>query len=482
MTKQVNVNFSEDLANNQSTVYLIKEKSQLDSLPLSKQELDFLISQFENDEKFVSVNSYDKWNYVYLLPKNSSSNANLEKIRIQASDFSALIIKNKFQQINISDLSDEKRVALAFAEGIVLASYKFNKYFTDKEKREIKLEQINLKSDKISERDVELLNISNEAVFIARDIVNEPLSHFTASTMGETIQNLGAKVGLDVEVFDKKRIEALRMGGLLAVNRGSQEPPSFSIMTHKPANAINEKPYVVVGKGVVFDTGGLSLKPTQGSMDSMKSDKAGAAATCGIMYAVAKANLPIYVIGLVPATDNRPGENAYAPQDIITMFDGTTVEVLNTDAEGRMILADALAYAKKYNPELVVDLATLTGAALVALGVIAIAAMGNETKYMEDLKESGENVYERIAELPMWEEYKELIKSDFADLKNTGGRYAGTISAGKFLEHFTDYPWIHLDIAGPAYLEGGADKYRGKAATGSGVRLLFDFFVKKSEL
>ena len=232
---------------------------------------------------------------------------------------------------------------------------------------------------------------------------------------------------------------------------------------------------MLVGKGVVYDTGGLSLKPTPNSMDMMKCDMAGAAAVAGTMYAIAKAKLPVYVVALVPATDNRPGGNAYAPGDVITMYNGMTVEMLNADAEGRMILADALSYAQKYNPKLVIDLATLTGAAVAAIGQSGIVAMGTaDERTKSKLKQSGNNVYERLAEMPFWEDYDDLIKSDIADMKNLGGPNAGAITAGKFLARYVNYPWMHFDIAGPAWLSG-RDGYRLKGGTGVGVRLLFDY-------
>lgn len=266
------------------------------------------------------------------------------------------------------------------------------------------------------------------------------------------------------------------MGGLLAVNMGSQLPPTFTIMEYKPKNARNKQAVVLVGKGVVYDTGGLSLKPTPNSMDLMKSDMAGAAAVGGAMYAIAKAKLPVHVIGIVPATDNRPGENAYVPGDIITMFNGMTVEMLNADAEGRMILADALAYAKRYQPKLVIDLATLTGAAVAAIGTSGIVAMGTaDEPTKRKLANSGQATYERLAEMPFWDDYDELIKSEIADMKNIGGPYAGSITAGKFLARYTDYPWMHFDIAGPSFLTA-RDGYRIKGGTGVGVRLLFDYF------
>jgi leucyl aminopeptidase len=367
---------------------------------------------------------------------------------------------------------------LAFAEGLALANYQFLKYFSDKDKKKNSLEEIKILNDKLGEEKISQLLFCIEAVYHTRDLVNEPLSFLTAVQLSLEIEKLGQEAGFSVETLNKKKIESLKMGGLLAVNKGSIDPPTFSILEYKPAKAINSKPYVLVGKGVVFDTGGLSLKPTPDSMDYMKCDMAGAAAVAGAFYAIAMAKLPVHLIGLIPATDNRPDGNAYVPGDVITMYDGTTVEVLNTDAEGRMLLADALAWAKQYNPELVIDLATLTGAAHAAIGTQGMVGMGNASRQVMDaLIKSGYNSYERIAEFPFWEEYGEMMKSDIADLKNIGGKLAGAITAGKFLEHFTDYPYIHLDIAGPSYNKK-SDSYRGKGGSGVGVRLLFDFFSK----
>jgi len=325
------------------------------------------------------------------------------------------------------------------------------------------------------------LQILIEAVYGTRDLVNQPLSYLNAVRLADEIKLLGKEAGFSVEVFGKEKIEELKMGGLLAVNKGSIDPPTFSILEWKPEKQQNKKPVILVGKGIVYDTGGLSLKPTPNSMDLMKSDMAGAAAVIGTIYAAAKSKLPVHIIGLIPATDNRPDGNAYVPGDVITMFNGLNVEVLNTDAEGRMILADALGYAKKYDPEIVIDIATLTGSAEAAVGHIGIVAMGTaKQEIIDNLAESGLNVYERIVQLPLWNEYAEMLKSDIADLKNIGGKYAGAITAGKFLERFTDYPWIHLDIAGTAFLTA-KDSYRGKGGTGSPVRLLFDYLKMFAE-
>lgn len=269
------------------------------------------------------------------------------------------------------------------------------------------------------------------------------------------------------------------MGGLLAVNRGSVDPPTFSIIEWKPENAVNKKPVVLVGKGVVYDTGGMNIK-TGNFMNDMKMDMAGGAAVASAVYAVAKAKVPMHVIALVPATDNRTHGNAYVSGDVITMYDGTRVEVINTDAEGRMLLADALGYAKKYDPELVIDVATLTGSAMRAIGNYGVVGMqSNAGKEFNRLKQCGEEVYERLVEFPLWKEYAEELKSDIADIKHLGGSNAGAITAGKFLEHFTDYPFIHLDIAGPAFMEK-AYKYYPAGGSGIVVRLLFKYLLDKT--
>jgi leucyl aminopeptidase len=362
----------------------------------------------------------------------------------------------------------------AIAEAIPLSNYQFLKYKSKKETNSLATATVvsELKDgSKIVERSSKIV----AATLIARDLVNEPVITLTAEALANRAVELGKEYGFATEVFNKQKIRSLKMGGLLAVNTGSIDPPTFTIMEWKPKKASNKKPVILIGKGVVFDTGGLSLKPTPNSMDSMKSDMAGAAAVICTLCAVAALELPVHVIGLVPATDNRPGGNAYTPGDVITMYDGSTVEVLNTDAEGRMILADALAYAKKYKPELVIDLATLTGAQVVAVGYHGSAFMGTAaTETKQALQGAGARVYERLVELPLWEEYKDQLKSDIADMKNIGGSSGGCITAGKFLEQFTDYPWIHIDIAGPSFLPS-SDSYRGKNGTGVGVRLLTEF-------
>lgn len=394
----------------------------------------------------------------------------------QAGNALALALKKrKIEEVTVCDKQKNTKLFLAFLEGLFLGTYSFDKYKSKKEK--YALEKVKIESTLTNNELNELLQLV-EATCLTRDFVNETPAYLDAVTFSKEIQKAAKDASIKVEVLHKKQIESLKLGGLLAVNKGSVTPPTFTILEWKPKNAKNKKPVVLVGKGVVYDTGGLDIK-TGGSMATMKCDMAGAASVVGTIFAVAKNNLPVHVIVLVPATDNRPGGNAYVAGDVLTMHNGKTVEVLNTDAEGRLLLADALSYAQKYKPELVIDVATLTGAAVRAIGDIGIVAMGNaENKIMAQLANSGNEVYERIAEMPFWDEYGEMVKSSIADIKNIGGATAGQITAGKFLEHFTDYAWVHLDIAGPAFLDKPSH-YRPLGGTGTGVRLLYHFIKNK---
>lgn len=379
--------------------------------------------------------------------------------------------------------SEEDRLvgqARDVVEGFVMGSYRFDRYLTEKPKRAVR--QLSLVTTSETTHEVRSAGRKGlevaEATCFARDLVNLSPGEKTASDLAMLAAKSAETYGHSAIVWNKEQIEKAGMGGLLAVNRGSQEPPTFTILEWKPEETRNERPIVLVGKGVVFDTGGLSLKPTLNMMDKMKYDMSGAAAVIGAMEAVARLELPLHVVGLIPATDNRPGYHAYVPGEVVHMHSGATVEVLNTDAEGRMILADALSYAKSFEPELVIDIATLTGAQVVALGTFAAAILANDEAgsggYLDAVMAAGERCGDRVAALPLWDDYSELLKSDVADIKNIGNRHAGTITAAKFLQHFVEYPWIHLDIAGPAFLDK-ARGYRVKGGTGFGVRLFVEF-------
>lgn len=411
--------------------------------------------------------------FIRILKADKDPMAALEAARLSGTELLRELRAYKIESVQIRSFTETSRL-LAFAEGLALASYQFLKYYTQPEKKEKALRWIRIAKPGATLEEVQEMDQLVEAVFLARNLVNEPHSHFTALDLAAAAQQAGTEYGFEVEVLGKEKLESLKMGGLLAINKASTVPPQFCILEWKPAEAHNKKPVVLVGKGVVYDTGGLSLKPTDG-MDYMKCDMAGAATVIGLFAAAARNQLPVHLIGLIPATDNKIGENALSPGDVIRMYSGKSVEVINTDAEGRIILADALHYAKKYKPELVIDFATLTGAAVRAVGTQAICYMGTAAeKTKKQLEKSGWETYERLIEFPLWKEYGDELKSNIADLKNVGSGNAGMVTAGKFLEHFTDYPWLHLDIAGPAYLRA-ANAYRTKDGTGVGVRLMYRF-------
>lgn len=465
-------------AEKESIVIIAKKNSSFDHYITTKQEKEYLAFCLKNNKKQFLFNQFPRWIFVSLVDEEKDHLASLEESRKAANKTADQINSRKLKTVTLVGDDTVCDHVLAFAEGLALGSYQFNRYTSKKKDQINSLNTVKISCPKVSKQEVEELDHLVNAVYKTRDLVNEPLSYLTALELSREIEKMGEEAGFGVETLHKKKIQSLRMGGLLAVNKGSIDPPTFSILTWKPDSAKNEKPVVLVGKGVVYDTGGLSLKPTPDSMDYMKCDMAGAAAVAGTIYALAKNKVPVYVVGLVPATDNRPDGNAYVPGDVVRMFDGSTVEVLNTDAEGRMLLADALTWANRLEPELVFTVATLTGAAHAAIGKYGIVAMGNaKSKDMDRLKESGEQVFERIAEFPFWDEYSELLKSDIADLKNIGGKYGGAITAGKFLEHFTDFDFIHLDIAGPSFNKS-RDSYRGIGGSGTGVRLLYDFLKK----
>ena len=450
-------------------IILANKNTKLASYNLNSDERNYVKSQQKNKQEIIVINQYSRKIIIVNPNKNKEGNLFIENIRCLANKvFSEL---KEIGSVSFKNLDRDNINSYAFVEGLSLSNYEFNNHKSKAKKG--KILTINIINNKGSVNNSEIEKL-NESVKLTKDLVNTPFSHLKATDLAKQAKQAGKKSGFKTTVFNKKKIQSLKMGGLLAVNQGSIDEPTFSILEWKPKKAKNKQPIILVGKGIVYDTGGLSLKPTKG-MDIMKVDMAGAGTVVGAMHAIASNNIQKHVIGLIPATDNRPSGNAYAPGDVVTMFNKLTVEVLNTDAEGRMILADALSYADKYKPELVIDLATLTGAAARAIGHFGIVSMQkNAEKYHEDLKKIGNITHERLAEMPFWDDYDNLIKSDVADIKNIGGPIAGAITAGKFLSNFINYPWIHLDIAGPAYVESNYG-YRGKGATGMGVRLLYNF-------
>jgi leucyl aminopeptidase len=459
----------------QSVICILGDDRVPGRLKLSTQEINFAHAKLQSKEEYIFINSYDKSTYLVRLKDNIPHYKIREELRKTAYNLKKLIRENNHSELVITSEKAYRGAIEDFTEGLLLSIYSFDKYKTkagrdDKKHYPGKL----LLNGDIPDSEIKWLIDLTDAVYFTRDLIQEPVNQLNATSLASEIKKIGDSAGFKVEILTKGKIEALKMGGLLAVNKGSVDPPVFCILDWHPANCLNEKPIVLVGKGIVYDTGGLNIK-TGDFMAGMNGDMAGAATVTGVMYTVARTAIPLHIIGLIPSTDNRPGGNAYTQGDIITMFNKMSVEIGNTDAEGRLILADAISYASKYSPELIIDIATLTGSAAMTFGNQAIAVMTNaDRKYISLLEEIGEEVYERIAELPFWDEYGELLKSDVADLNNIGGREAGAIIAGKFLERFADYPLIHMDIAGTSMLKKD-DYYRLKGASGSGLRLLSAF-------
>jgi leucyl aminopeptidase len=314
-----------------------------------------------------------------------------------------------------------------------------------------------------------------DATCFARDLVNLPGEAKTPPLLADAAVALsGRSSGVTVTIFDEHRLAADGFGGILAVGKGSESPPRFIIMEYG-ADLAGAPTVCLVGKGLTFDSGGLNLKPAE-SMDTMKNDMGGSAAVFGIMQAVAGLGLPVHLVGLVPSAENMPSGGSYRPGDVITSLSGKTIEILNTDAEGRVIMSDALHYAQRYAPDAIIDLATLTGAVIIALGNIATAVMATDQGLADALLQAGEASGDRAWQLPMWEDYHEMVKSDVADLKNIAGRPAGTITAGTFLAAFAgDRPYAHLDIAGTAWIDNPKKPYHWKGGTGAGVRLVTEY-------
>jgi leucyl aminopeptidase len=376
----------------------------------------------------------------------------------------------------IGGIAPEK-AAQALTEGSILGLYTFRKHIT-KEPEHGQIDEL-----LIAERDgnkiptlehgVRLGRILAEATNLARDLINEPANYMTPTDMAEVARKVAVDNGLELTVFDRDEMKKLGMGALLGVAQGSKQPPKFIILSYR-GDDTSKSTLGLVGKGLTFDSGGISIKPSEG-MDEMKGDMAGGATVIAALKAIAELKLKINVTGLIPATENLPGGAALKPGDVLRAMNGKTIEVVNTDAEGRLILADALSYARKQGFSPLIDIATLTGACRVALGDICTGAFGNNQEVINKVIKAGEEAGEKVWQLPLFEEYKEKNKSDVADIKNSGGRYGGAITAAQFLSEFSqDTPWTHLDIAGTSF----ASKEKGyvvKGASGVMVRTLVNF-------
>ena len=375
---------------------------------------------------------------------------------------------------------DAQTAAQAFAEGIELGAYRFWRYRTGlSEEQTFKVSKATIftKSDQQSAACVATGQAIARGVNFARDLVNGPGYAMHPPEMGEEAVKLGKRLGLKVTVLDMPQLIEQGFGGILAVGKGSEHEPRFIVMEYGEAKQ-GTPTICLVGKGLTFDSGGLSLKPAE-AMETMKSDMGGAGAVFGAMQVAAELNFPLHLVGLVSAAENMPSSNAYRPGDIVKSLSGKTIEVLNTDAEGRIILSDALFYAQRYNPKAIVELSTLTGAIIIALGSHATGLFATNQDLADQLIRAGEASAERVWQFPMWEEYHQMVKSEIADLKNLAGRPAGSITAGAFLAAFTgDFPFAHLDVAGTAWNDRPLKPYDASGATGVGVRLLAEFLKK----
>lgn len=431
-----------------------------------------------------------------LLPTNKSQNLRHvflvglgKKEDLKMKDLGQLVgqvvrgVKNaKAKQLGVmitkelaNSVDDKKNLAETMAEYAVLADYDFSEYL---KKKHPSLRAFTIyNEDRSLEKDLKegakSGHLSASFVNESRDLANHPSIIATPTYLADFVEERGESEGINVTVLNERDMEKRGMGAILGVSRGSSQEAKFIIMEYWGAESKDEKPYVIVGKGVTFDTGGISLKPSN-YMEEMKFDMCGGAAAIGIVRTAAAMKLPINVIGLVPASENMPGANAIKPSDVIQAMDGSTIEVNNTDAEGRLLLSDALVYARDYKPEAVIDLATLTGACVVALHDYASGLFTKDSEIADGLVEAGEDTGDLAWPMPLPDEYNELMKSSVADISNISSvKYGGAITAAVFLKHFVadKYPWAHLDIAGTAWAKGGT-KYLAPGATGSGVRLV----------
>lgn len=429
--------------------------------------------------KLIATHAYGNFDYVLLVGLGEESKFTTDAVRtafarlpgiitqIKAKSVVSAIISEEFKSIHASD------TVQAAVEGLLLSQYKFSRYLKKPEKDAVSVQFAGLSSQDLarSKKAIDHAVLLSDGVYLARDLVNTPSNHMTPAELAATAKKLK---GVSVKIHNLAQIKKMKMGAFLSVAQGStMNPPFFIEMHYKPKTKAKKK-VAIIGKGVTFDTGGYSLKPPK-SMETMKDDMAGAAAVIGLMSIITRLDVKHEVSCYVAATENMVSGFAQKPGDICTSMSGKTIEVLNTDAEGRLTLADAMTYALKRKPDYMIDLATLTGACLVALGLEYTGLMGNDQELMDKIIASGQMTGEKLWQLPLAEEYRGELKSPIADLKNIGGSYAGTITAALFLEHFVEKTkWAHLDIAGPSWTDSGKS-YIPRGGTGVMVRTLAHF-------
>jgi leucyl aminopeptidase len=422
-----------------------------------------------------------------LVGLGDESSFTLEKLRRTAATVAKKARSLKTENVSFVPQTPEgsgvEGVARAASEGAALGLYRFVRYKTPEENSDAGEEYptsfdviLSPEDEEAAKRGIREGESLAAAAALARNLANEPSNTATPEYLAERAREISEEHGMELTVLDRSGIEAEGLTGLATVGRSATNEPRFIVLEHHKGG--DAAPVVLVGKAVTFDSGGISIKPS-GGMEEMKFDMGGGAAVLGAMEAVGRLDLPLNVVALVPATENLPAGDAYKPGDVLRMHSGKSVEIVTTDAEGRLILADALSYAKRYEPAAVVDCATLTGAALVALGHHASGLMGNDEDLIAEVQAAGETTGEKAWPLPLFEEYTEQIKGDTADIKNSGGRLGGALTAGAFLKEFADYPWAHLDVAGTAFGKKG-NAYTPKGGTGTPARLLVEFLIGRA--
>src|SRR5919198_2686711 len=485
------------------------ERSRIDQ----KKKISILvIGIFENEHDFTQLNEIDPFlsttveeiinnkEFKGLLGSNiilyTGGNLPIKKImliglgkREKFTNETARIIAGKAalkaKEMGVADVSlmpfsnklDESLIE-AVAEGILLSLYSFNRYKTSNEENGLpKPKEVNIliSADTPDFQSlIDKVNLIVQAVFFARDLGNLPPNECSPAYLANVATSLGNEYQIKTRIIERYEMESIRLAGVVAVGKGSNNPPKMIIVEYNGAPD-EQKPYLLIGKAVTFDTGGISLKPGD-KMDEMKFDKCGGCTVLGILKAISSLKLSLNIIGIIPCVENMPSAASYTPGDIIQMHNGKTVEVLNTDAEGRIILADAIAYGiSSYNPKAIIDMATLTGACIIALGANVAAAIGNSKELIKKVIQASQETGEKIWELPLYDEFHDQLRSNVADIKNIGGRPGGAITAAAFISKFTDdTPWVHLDIAGTAWTQEGTyeHSYNPKGATGFGLRTI----------
>jgi leucyl aminopeptidase len=423
---------------------------------------------------------------ILLIGLGKSKDVTKETLRRAGGRSSTVLRTSSIHNIALSSkgMLSSKFSPADFLEGLLLSGYRFAKYKKENNK-EIKECTIltgegirrtavagRRAPDTALKKEVKRIESITDATSLARDLVNTPANDMTPSVL---LKHARSVKNVSVKVIDERSAIKLGMGAYISVTKGSVEPPKFIVMTYKKKNA---PPLALIGKSITFDSGGISLKPAHG-MEKMKYDMAGGAAVLGIMKAVSALNLRLHLIAILPATENLPGGSASKPGDVVKTLSGKTVEIISTDAEGRLVLADAIGYAKRFRPAAIIDIATLTGACSIALGNDAIAMFGNDNSLLNKIKKASDETDEKVWQMPLFDEYREYIKSDIADLKNSSGRSGSLVTAGYFLKEFAgDVPWVHLDIAGTAWTDKNKP-YTPRGATGIGVRLLINLLTKQ---